>query len=701
MRGITTEDAGRRDAMLEAVAFAAQRFLEEPTWEDAVPEVLHRLGAATGASRAYVFETTNGPADEPLATQRFEWVAEGIEPQIDNARLRGTPWSNLGLARWVTVLAAGEVVQGHVRDLPREEREVLVEQDIRSLVEVPILVGGRWWGTIGFDDCLDEREWTSVEVDALRAAAGVMGAAIGRRATEDRLLEAERKYRALVERIPAVTYRETPDADPEGFYISPQVAELFGYDAETWRWTPDFWLDRLHPDDRRRVLEEDMAANEEGAYRSEYRFRAANGEYRWVHDEATLVGDATGGYWQGFILDITERKRAEARLLEAEARFRTLVEQVPVVIYTQEIDRHDPALTNTTYISPRVEELLGYTAAESLATGGLWREILHPDDRARVLEEDADGNTSGQPFAMEYRMIRKDGRVVWIYDEATLVTDTGGGPRYWQGFMLDITERKRAEERLAAALTTERDAASRLRTLDDMKNTFLQAVSHDLRTPLAAILGLAVTLEREDVGLSADDTRDLARRIAANARKLARMVTDLLDLDRLARGIVEPKSQPTDVGALVRRVLSDSELLSERDVRIEAPELVIATDGAKVERIVENLLANTARHTPRQSRVWIRVSPADPGALLVVEDDGPGIPEDLRDAIFEAFRQGPGASEHSPGVGVGLALVARFAELLGGRAWVEERPGGGASFRVFLADGVPDAAGDGPSPDAG
>ena len=128
--------------------------------------------------------------------------------------------------------------------------------------------------------------------------------------------------------------------------------------------------------------------------------------------------------------------------------------------------------------------------------------------------------------------------------------------------MLDITERKEAEEQLERALEVEREATHALRALDEMKNTFLQAVSHDLRTPLAAILGLAVTLERGDVDLEAEETHDLARRIAANARKLDRLVTDLLDLDRLARGIVEPKLLPTDVGALVRRVVAESELVA-------------------------------------------------------------------------------------------------------------------------------------------
>jgi signal transduction histidine kinase len=107
-------------------------------------------------------------------------------------------------------------------------------------------------------------------------------------------------------------------------------------------------------------------------------------------------------------------------------------------------------------------------------------------------------------------------------------------------------------------------------------------------------------------------------------------------------------------------------------------------DASKLERIVENLVANALRHTPAGAKVWVRTRPHDGGGLVVVEDDGPGVLEELREAVFEPFRQGPSPSSHSPGVGIGLALVASFAELHHGRAWVEERPGGGASFHVFL-----------------
>jgi signal transduction histidine kinase len=111
--------------------------------------------------------------------------------------------------------------------------------------------------------------------------------------------------------------------------------------------------------------------------------------------------------------------------------------------------------------------------------------------------------------------------------------------------------------------------------------------------------------------------------------------------------------------------------------------MTLAVDAPKVERMLENLLSNAARHTPPDSHIWVSVTSEDGGAMLVVEDDGPGVPDDMKEAIFEAFQRGRDAAE-LPGTGIGLSLVARFAELHGGRVWVEDRPGGGASFRIFL-----------------
>ncbi len=513
-----------------------------------------------------------------------------------------------------------------------------------------------------------------------------------RKRAEDQLLGAERLFRATVEHLPAVVYRESPNAQGQPFYVSPQTMELFGHPAERWATEPGFWFGIIHPDDVAAVIELDHRTNEtKEPFVADYRLRHGDGRYLWVHDEATYVADASGeAWWQGFMIDVTERMEAERQLREAEETFRTSVEHNPAVIYTQSFDPRDPSVSRMTYVSPRQPDVFGYTVEETLADPMLWLKIVHPDDRKRIRAEDIRTNRDGPDrVSMEYRMIAKDGRIVWVQDDARLVRIEGRDP-FWQGFLLDITERKHAEEQLARALEVEREATRRLRALDDMKNTFLQAVSHDLRTPLAAILGLAITLERGDVHLEEADAKDLAGRIAGNARRLDRLVVNLLDLDRLARGIVTPNLLPTDVGSLVRRVVAESELIADSRLRTDIQPVVVRADGAKIERIVENLLANMARHTPPEATIWITVSPHDDGALLLVEDDGPGVSPELREAIFEPFRQGPDAPAHSPGVGVGLTLVRRFAELHGGSAWVQDREGGGASFRVFLPGDPPE-----------
>jgi signal transduction histidine kinase len=241
---------------------------------------------------------------------------------------------------------------------------------------------------------------------------------------------------------------------------------------------------------------------------------------------------------------------------------------------------------------------------------------------------------------------------------------------------------KRVQELTKRALVREHEAVVKLEAIDDLKTTFLHAVSHDLRTPLASIYGLALTLERDDIELSPEDSRDLAHRIARNANRLHGLVGDLLDFERLDRGLLTPNRSITDVGALVRIVAQDAEL-DEHPLHVNADPVMVSVDRAKVERILDNLIANAVRHTPRGTNIWVQVNEQGDGVLIAVEDAGPGVPPERREEIFEAFER---VDRHSnaPGVGIGLSLVTKLAELHGGRAWVQDRRGGGASFRVFL-----------------
>ena len=275
-------------------------------------------------------------------------------------------------------------------------------------------------------------------------------------------------------------------------------------------------------------------------------------------------------------------------------------------------------------------------------------------------------------------MVGRDGRVIWVHDETFPLLDEAGRERVWLGVMFDVTERKRAEQDLERALLLEQDASEQLRRADDIKNTFLQAVSHDLRSPLTAVLGSALTLEREDeLGLPPEDRRDLLHGIVGKTKKLVAIVSDLLDMERLSGGHLEPNRSTEDVGKLVARVVAESDVLAGRPVHVDTEPVRLPVDTLMVERIVENLLANAAKHTPADTTVWVRVRSRPDGAVISVEDNGPGIAADRHDQIFAAFERGAEGSTNVPGVGLGLSLVLRFAELHGGRAWLEDRSAAG------------------------
>lgn len=448
------------------------------------------------------------------------------------------------------------------------------------------------------------------------------------------------------------------------------------------------WFEMLMPaasgKERERFLE-DLASGTAGPL--ETAFETRTGERKSVAWAVSFMRDPSGGHAAAVLIgnDITAHRQMDEQLREAEARYRTLVEQIPAVTYIEALDEANTDI----FVSPQIEEMLGFTQKEWLEDAELWARQLHPEDRDRVLAEDELLDETGLPFSIEYRMLSRDGRTVWIREEASLMRDGEGNPLFWHGVMLDITGLKTAEAELRRALHVERKATKRLREVDEMKNAFLTAVSHELRTPLSAILGSAITLERDDSGehkIAAEDRSGLVRGIAGNADRLTRLLADLLDLDRLTRGILTPNRRLTDLRVLALGLADSSAVGETHRLVVEAEPLTVAVDAPMVERMLENLLVNAAKYSPAGGTIWVRARPARGGALIEVEDQGPGVPDELKDSVFDAFRQGPNASRYAPGVGIGLSLVARFTTLHGGQAWVRDGVDG-ACFCVFLPDG--------------
>ncbi len=188
-----------RDAILKALATSTKQFLYVTSFEEGIQEMLRLLGEAAEVSRVYVFENHLGEDGTSLTSQRYEWVAPGIEPTLGNRDLQNASWMAAGMWRWVEIMRQRGTVCGHVRDLPSNEQRVLSSQNIQSIVAVPVFVELEWWGFIGFDECATERTWSEAEIEVLNASAGILGGLIKRLWLEEALRDHQERLEMLVE----------------------------------------------------------------------------------------------------------------------------------------------------------------------------------------------------------------------------------------------------------------------------------------------------------------------------------------------------------------------------------------------------------------------------------------------------------------------------------------------------------------------
>jgi len=413
--------------------------------------------------------------------------------------------------------------------------------------------------------------------------------------------------------------------------------------------------------------------------------------------------------------DVTERHDTARALAEAEARFRTLVEHMPAVVHISALDE----TASTIYMSPQVEGLLGYAPEEWLADPELWVRVLHPDDRDEMLRLNQQ-HATGQPMSFEYRMLARDGRVVWVREDVVVIRDEKGRPAFSQGVWLDITDKKRREEevrRLNVAL--EARVAERTQQLQaaagDLlvakeeaeranlaKSEFLSRMSHELRTPLNAVLGFAQLLQLE--GLSPEH-QDSVEQIIKGGQHLLGLINEVLDIGRIETGrlalnveSVAVRDAIESAADLVRPMASDRGVSVVID---GAGNATVMTDRERLQQVLLNLLSNAVKYNRDNGTVTVSWEmAADGGVSIDVTDTGIGIAPDQMSRLFTPFERLGAELTGVEGTGLGLILVRRLVEALGGTLSVQSEQGHGTTFRVELAWAGPSAVLPSPLPPA-
>jgi PAS domain S-box-containing protein len=397
---------------------------------------------------------------------------------------------------------------------------------------------------------------------------------------------------------------------------------------------------------------------------------------RYVDFVYQPVRDALGRTDTVFVqgVDVTDRHAALAATVESEARFRTIADLVPQMIWSTRPDGfHD-------YYNQRWYDFTGVPIGST--DGEAWAGMFHPDDQPTAWGRWRHSLATGEPYNVEYRLRDRNGDYQWVLGRALPVRDPDGRITRWMGTCTEIDDLKRAQQLL------ERSEIA-LRAADRQKDQFLATLAHELRNPLAPIVTavhlLRMAPEREATVRQAADIID------RQAQHMRSLVEDLMDVSRVTRGLATLQTRPVRLGDVVAAAVEQTLPLLERhehrlEVRDAAADLVLDADPVRLTQVLTNLLNNAAKYTPPGGLVTFESGVEGDDVVIRLHDTGVGMDAELLARVFDLFAQGDATPErHYGGLGIGLARARSLAQLHGGTLSASSPgPGLGSTFELRL-----------------
>ncbi len=489
---------------------------------------------------------------------------------------------------------------------------------------------------------------------------------------EERLLRAEQADRLMVQALGQVFYEYNPATERIAWRGDTQ--RMLGYPVTLAPVVGIEWEEQLHPADRELFRKSWYRSSSAEPYGIEYRVRRADGRYiRLLDRGGVLPGEKNTTVVIGALYDMTA-------LREAEDRLRDVVDAAGEFIW--EVD----AKGRYTFVSDRVREVLGRTPEEMLGRDPF--EFLLDEDREDIRRKSDTLRESKKTFrGFEHRVVRADGKIIWLSVNGVAATDADGNFAGFRGAGMDITARKEAEQ----ALIREKEAAN---AAVRAKSQFLAMMSHEIRTPLNSVIGFADLLSTSRLDGS---QRTQLEMICKSGDALLALLNDILDFSRLESagfnldmGRVDVRQALQEVVDLYQAATAAKNVTLSLEVDETVP-VAVQTDRARLRQILLNLVGNAVKFTERGS-VRITASfppdafPGKSGLRIEVRDTGVGIPENKRSLLFQPFSQvDSSTTRRFGGTGLGLAICKRLAELLNGEVGLKESGPDGSLFYLRLA----------------
>ncbi|WP_292367608.1 PAS domain S-box protein [Methanoregula sp. UBA64] len=592
----------RRTAILEAVSYAADRFLKEPlhgsTWSDEIPSVIEKLGMATGAGRVCIFQNyhrSKGSGSSRFCVRMaFEWTAPSFHPRIDRLKEEDIPYREL-FPDVFRMLSQGQPAFLTVRELPFLTDEYAVKNHNLSLINIPIMAESHWWGVLTIEQGTKSHVWSRIETDALMTAGEILGAAIYHRTMVE-------LYQNPVEHSLVGIFLLRDDILE---YVNPRFAEMFGYSREELTGQP--FINRLIDPDDQEMVERHRISKVEG------REESSNYTVRGIKKDGTRVVlelySKTVDYQGergiiGTIMDITKRTRAESALHESEEMFRSLSQIAPVGIFL--LDQRG----NFFFVNDQWCRIMDLPPGKTAGTG--WLAAIHPDDRKAAGEEWRSFLTRGDEITTEQRLLHQDGSTGWILVRAIARRNGGGLASGYVGTIVDITERKKYEETLKASL--------------DEKSILIMEIHHRVKNNLQIISGLIRLQSRQ---ITSPQALDALRECETRVITMALVHESLYQSGNLAN--IRAQRHITNLANTL--LMSD-----DRDIKValklDVDDIPLDMNTAvPASLIINELVINSLKYAFKgRGSGTIRIGlhqDADGFLELIVADDGIGIPPEV------------------------------------------------------------------------
>ncbi len=547
--------------------------------------------------------------------------------------------------------------------------ETIRKLAIRGFAGIPLVDDdGRALGALCVVD-VEPRVWTEDEEELLTEIAAAVVTKLGLRSAVQQACEAAAEREAVLGS--SLDCIVVMDAEGTVREWNPAAEGTFG-------WTREEAIGRrlgdlIVPEDLRKRHEEGLAravrTGESRIMGQRLRLPALRRDGSSFTAELAITRMDRGGqtFFTGTLRDLTEIVQAEEERAAAESRYRSLIENIPLVTYMNSVDEPFGPI----YMSPQVEPLLGYTTEEWAASPELAREGIHPDDRQRVGALAREAREHGIPTRSEFRFIARDGRVVWVLDQTIPVRDEDGTIVCHQGFLLDITEQKKLEEQLRQS--------QKMEAIGQLAG----GIAHDFNNMLTAISGYAELLacSFEDGDARADDV-DQVRKAAAHAAALTRQLLTFSRKQVLLPQRLDVNDVVRDLEAILARTIGAG---VELRTSLEDGLALVETDPDQLAQVVLNMAINGRDAMPDGGVLTISTNAvaSETGAFVAVEiaDTGTGMDEDTCTRAFEPFFTTKATGK---GTGLGLATAYGVVSQSGGRIEIDSKLGQGSTFRVLL-----------------